>query len=115
MPLLKHNLFSNIPLELPEELSEVLWETPRVRIERIVSRGHVTPPDQWYDQQTDEWVVLLSGQAQLQLADQPPEQEDLLLLQPGDAVLLPAGLRHRVVWTESQVDCVWLALHVQPE
>lgn len=38
-----------------------------VRVERIVSQGHVTPPGQWYDQDWDEWVSLLSGAARLRV------------------------------------------------
>ena len=41
------NLFGNIPAELPEEVFEDIVNTPSVRIERIISKGHTTPTDEW--------------------------------------------------------------------
>jgi cupin 2 domain-containing protein len=105
--MIRGNLFAPVPAELPQELLEVLWRGPGCRVERIVSRGHVTPEWEWYDQEADEWVVLLSGSARLRLEG----REDLLEMGPGDWVLLPAHLRHRVEWTDPVRDCVWLAVH----
>ncbi len=104
---MKHNLFEHIPAQLPDELMATLQERDGVRIERIVSRGHVTPKGQWYDQPGDEWVVLLSGCAVLEFA----QGRAPMTLLPGDYMLLPAGLRHRVAYTEPEVDSVWLAVH----
>ena len=102
------NLFADIPTgALPAELSHVLWQTSQLRVERIVSRGHATPPDQWYDQDADEWVVLLTGSAGLRIEG----QNDVIEMKPGDYVLLPAHLRHRVECTDSNQDTVWLAIH----
>jgi cupin 2 domain-containing protein len=101
------NLFAAVPASLPEELIEVLLQTANLRIERIVSRGHVTPPGQWYDQETGEWVILLQGSADLRIDG----QADVLHLQPGDFVHLPPHLRHRVEWTDPAQDSIWLAIH----
>jgi cupin 2 domain-containing protein len=38
-----------------------------VRIERIVSHGHASPPDYWYDQDRLVWVVLLKVAASFSL------------------------------------------------
>ena len=38
------NLFADIPAELPEELIEEFLAHDDLRIERIVSRGHCSPP-----------------------------------------------------------------------
>ena len=38
-----------------------ILRTETFRIERIVSRGQASPPGFWYDQETDEWVLLVSG------------------------------------------------------
>lgn len=105
---MKANLFEHIPTELPDELMETLHEAGGVRIERIVSRGQTTPEGQWYDQPWDEWVILLSGSAELEF-DQGGAS---VTLQPGDYVLLPAGLRHRVAFTAPDEDSVWLAVHI---
>jgi cupin 2 domain-containing protein len=101
------NLFSGIPAPGGNEWLQVLLQTSGCQVERIVSRGHTTPPGQWYDQETDEWVVLLSGAARLRL------EEKELEMKPGDWVFLPARLRHRVEWTDPQVDSVWLAIHLK--
>ena len=104
---MKGNLFSNIPKDLPEEFLEILAQSADVKIERIVSRGHTTPEGEWYDQSKDEWVVLLSGKARLLIEG----EEAPVVLKPGDHLLLPAHLRHRVEWTDPDQDSVWLAVH----
>ena len=63
-PVATH-IFADIPEQLPEELFECILKQDNVVIERIVSKGHVTPTGQWYDQNRDEWVLLLQGQATL--------------------------------------------------
>lgn len=100
------NLFTGIPSELPDELIQTLIDSPAVRVERIVSRGHASPEGHWYDQDRAEWVILLQGRARLRL-----ESGEVLVLTPGDHVLLPAHLRHRVDWTDPAGDTVWLAVH----
>ncbi len=100
------NLFSSIPDQLPDELVDLLEDKGQVRIERIVSRGHASAPGFWYDQQQDEFVLLLQGEAELELLD--PEEH--LRLQAGDYLLIPARRKHRVAWTSSEVDCIWLAV-----
>ena len=89
-----------------EERFEVLLQTPTFRIERILSKGHRTPPGEWYDQDHDEWVVLLAGAARLAF-----ENGEERPLQAGDALLLPAHQRHRVVFTSTDPVCIWLAIH----
>jgi len=105
---LSGNLFAAIPDVLPEERFEALLKRPGCRLERIISRGHVTPAGQWYDQAWDEWVVLLKGAARLEIEG----EEHLLELTPGDYRLLPAHQRHRVVWTAPDGETIWLALHL---
>ncbi|MFK0571848.1 cupin domain-containing protein [Endozoicomonas sp.] len=104
---MKNNLFENIPEKLPEELFETLLASGDIKIERIVSHGHTTTEGEWYDQSLDEWVLLLSGSAVLEFDG----GKESVSLKPGDYILLPAGLRHRVARTESGADSVWLAIH----
>ena len=101
------NLFQQIPAKLPEELVETLRQAAHVRIERIASRGHASPPDFWYDQEWHEFVLLVNGRARLGFADGTPGVE----LVPGDWLDLKAHVRHRVEWTDPQQDTVWLAVH----
>jgi len=100
------NLFENIPPALTDELMEPLAVGKDVRIERIVSRGQQSPPGFWYDQDDDEWVALLKGEAALRF-----EADDRLLhLTPGMHVHIRAHQRHRVEWTATDGETVWLAV-----
>ena len=101
------NLFDDIPEALLEEAVDVLAASGEVSIERIVSQGHTTAPGYWYDQDRDEWVMVVRGAARIVFADRPEPVE----LGPGDHLLIPAHARHRVVWTEPDRDTVWLAVH----
>ena len=101
------NLFTTTAATLPEERFESLVETNAFKLERIVSTGHATPAGQWYDQERDEWIVLLSGTAGLLFEDEP---EPVRLL-PGDYILIPAHRRHRVEWPDGAAPTIWLALH----
>ena len=102
-----NNLFSGIPGEILQEVSEILLKTPGLVLERIISGGQATPKGEWYDQETHEWVVLLSGAAGLLFEG----EAQVLVLSPGDYVLIPAHCRHRVEWTDPEQQTVWLALH----
>ena len=93
------------------EVVEILATDKKFLFERIVSHGHATPPGKWYDQPRDEWVVLLSGAARLRFEG----DDDTVELGPGDAILIPAHLRHRVEWTTPDEESVWLALHFKGE
>lgn len=121
MPPMKHSMYRPPQTELPDELVEVIDDGhARFRIERIVSRGHASPADFWYDQDEDEWVWLLSGAAGLEVespAGESPEGADASVaeieLNPGDYLLLPAHVRHRVSWTSPEADTVWLAVFIR--
>ena len=102
------NIFTDIPDVLPEELFENLLNKKAVRIERIVSRGHATTEVEWYDQDWEEWVILLKGQAILRYE----KNADLIELNAGDYLLIPAHTRHRVEWTAPNQDTIWLAVHI---
>jgi len=101
------NLFTPVPGSRDREFFEALVRTQTFTLERIVSSGQATPAGEWFDQDRDEWVVLLSGSAGLLFegAERPR------ILQPGDYLLIPAHVRHRVEWTEKGIETVWLALH----
>lgn len=101
------NLFAGLPATAPEELVHVLVRTPALRLERIVSTAHRTPPGEWYEQATNEWVVVLRGSAGIRFAD----EDDVVVMRPGDWIDIPARRRHRVEWTDPSEPTVWLALH----
>lgn len=104
------NILADLP-DSPDEIFETLLEKSGIKIERIISSGQATPAGEWYDQAGDEWVVLLSGSAGLMIEGEISPRR----LAAGDYLLLPAGCRHRVEWTDPAVKSVWLAVHLAPQ
>jgi cupin 2 domain-containing protein len=100
------NLFENLPVRTADEAFADLLSRKGVRIERIVSHGQSTQADSPYDQDHDEWVLLLRGAACLWI-----DGEGARDLRPGDYLLIPAHRRHRVTWTADNEPTVWLAVH----
>lgn len=89
-----------------EEIFETLASGDDLQVERIVSRGHATPDGEWYDQEDDEWVILLQGEATLTWGDGTTTD-----LEAGDALFIEAHCRHRVTHTSEEPPCIWLAVH----
>ncbi len=102
-----NNLFSNIPDKNYEEVFNLLLEKNNLKIERIVSSGQKSSEGFWYNQENDEWVILLSGSASLKFEN----DDELCVLYPGDYVFIPAHCRHRVEQTDKHSKTVWLAVH----
>lgn len=101
-----NNLFQ-LPHPLPTtEQFEPLYKGKHLLIERIISTGQTTPEEQWYDQEQDEWVLLLQGEAQLMYQD-----HSTVHLLAGDWLFIPAHQPHRVSYTSSEPPCIWLAIH----
>ncbi len=106
------NLLAGLPSGAwPDEIFTTLTETASssgtVRIERILSTGQASPDGFWYDQDWDEFVLIVQGAARLQL-----EGEAERALGCGDWAMIPARRRHRVAWTDPAVPTVWLAVHI---
>ncbi|WDE08038.1 cupin [Thalassomonas viridans] len=101
-----NNIFENIPADLSKEIFQQLAGNDKVRVERIISKGHNSPESGWYDQADNEWVMVLKGQAKLLF-------EDLgeVTLGPGDHFDIKAHHRHKVSWTAPDVETIWLAVH----
>lgn len=102
------NFYKDIPAGLPDELFETLASGTGVRIERIVSRGHSSPPGFWYDQDEAEWVMVLKGEATLRFAE--GEREETVHLKEGDWLNIPAHRRHRVERTLQEGETIWIAV-----
>lgn len=90
----------------PEEVFEALIPDKGILIERIISSGQSSPEGFWYQQERDEWVVLLQGFAALSW-----ENGKVLEMKAGDCLLIPAGEKHRVDATSQNPPCIWLAVH----
>jgi cupin 2 domain-containing protein len=102
----KSNIFELIPPTLKDELFEEIISKNGVKIERIVSFGHVTPEFEWYDQRSNEWVILLQGEAIISFLN-----EDEVRLKAGDYINIPAHKKHRVSWTKPEEESIWLAIY----
>ena len=99
--------------ELSQEVSqsekfEQIISGKNIQIERIISTGQTTTSGQWYDQELDEWVILLQGEAELAYGD-----NTRIKLKAGDYLLIPAHTKHRVEYTSIEPVCIWLAVHGQ--
>lgn len=89
-----------------EEVFEDLVKSPHVRIEKIISHGHSSPKHGWYDQDENEWVVVLAGHGRICF-----EQDNRIVeLKAGDAVDIKAHQKHRVEWTTPDEPTIWLAV-----
>jgi len=102
-----NNLFTNIPANLEEEYFENILKEKHFFLERIISEGQITPKGTWLCENTDEWVILLSGSAKLSFKNDNSTVE----LRTGDYLTIPTGTHHRVEWTDPDAKTVWLALH----
>ena len=97
----------NLSQEVPQlEQFEKIVSGKNIQIERIISTGQTTPSGQWYDQELDEWVILLRGEAELSYAG-----DTRIRLKAGDYLLIPAHTKHRVEYTSVEPACIWLAVH----
>jgi len=107
MELLNGNIYAGVGARLADEAIGELLSTPNLTIERIVSTGQVSPAGHWYDQDRQEWVILLQGAAHLRFDGEAAPR----ILAPGDYLHIPAHARHRVEWTAPDQATVWLAVH----
>lgn len=99
------NLFAALPERLDEELFETLMQSEDLRIERILSHGHRSPEEGWYDQSENEWILVLEGAGTLLFAEGGEVH-----LQKGDYLNIPAHTRHKVIWTDPEAITLWLAV-----
>jgi cupin 2 domain-containing protein len=100
------SIFADLPGPSKEECFLTLLETPAVKIERIVSHSHSSPPGFWYDQDEVEWVIVLRGTAKLEF-----EGGESIGMAAGDHLTIPSRLKHRVAQTDPET--IWLAVHVR--
>lgn len=100
------NLFANLPSAKVGEEFLTLFENTNVKIERIVSHAAPSPAGFWYDQEEDEWVVVLRGSATLEFAG-----GGLIEMGEGDYLTIPRHVKHRVARTSEET--IWLAVHAK--
>ncbi|MBN2728007.1 MAG: cupin domain-containing protein [Bacteroidales bacterium] len=88
-----------------EELFEEILDKENLRIERIVSSGQTSPDMGWYDQDVNEFVILIQGTAELEFDDGTKVE-----LKCGDYLNIPAHKKHRVTFTSKDPACIWIAV-----
>ncbi|MEN9520059.1 MAG: hypothetical protein RLZZ381_2647 [Cyanobacteriota bacterium] len=99
------NIFQ-LPNSLPQlELNEMLVDSNQIIIKKIISTGQVTPPGEWYDQEQNEWLIVLQGAGELSYED-----NSRIKLIAGDYLLIPAHQKHRVEYTSTEPPCIWLTV-----
>jgi cupin 2 domain-containing protein len=107
--ILKGNIFNKIDADKKDfEIFESLAETGNALVERIISTGQKTPDGQWLQQDRNEWVVLLQGNAGISFEE--GFEYDLI---PGDHLLITQGTKHRVTYTSTDPECIWIAFHFE--
>ena len=99
------NFFDQLQDASQEEIFEEVFKRGGVRVERITSMGQSSPEGFWYNQDENEWVMLLQGEARLEL-----ESGEEVSLKAGDHYYLPAKKKHRVSYTSTEPSCLWLAV-----
>jgi len=99
------NIFKVLP-EFPQknELFQILCQSKNIKIERIISSGQYSPANYWYEQNQNEFVMLIKGQAELEF------ENKIVTLNPGDYVDIPARVRHRVKSTDKSDFTIWLVV-----
>jgi len=99
------NIFSAIPKDLDVEVLEQLVKSENITIERIISKGHKSPETGWYNQNQNEWVIVLQGKAIISF-----EEESAITLESGDYVNIKPHQKHKVIWTDPSIETIWLAV-----
>lgn len=101
------NFFAGLSEPADGEVFSDLLRRRNLRVERIVSSAF--PDTGLYDQEQDEWVILLEGRAVLEVDGTE------VRLAAGDYLFIPAHTPHRLLETRPEPRCVWLAVHLYPE
>ena len=95
------NLFQ---YDIPDsgESFSTLFEDKNIRVVRIVSSEDID--SKLYNQKEDEWIVLLNGEASLDI------DGDIQKLKKGDTLFIPTHTPHRVLKTKKGT--LWLSIYI---
>ncbi len=102
------NIFKQIEGNFNKEIIDSIVNSDNIRIERIVSKGHISPEGFWYDQEENEFVLLLQGKAALEF-----DNKNIVHLKRGDYLIIEKHEKHRVIYTAKNTLTVWLAVFYQ--
>ena len=96
------NLFEYSKPQTGSEVLTELFNNKKIAINRIVSNE--IEDSGWYEQEEDEWFVLIEGEALLEL------DNEVLPLKKGDNMFIPAFTLHRVKKTSATA--LWVTVHI---
>ncbi len=88
-----------------KEVFEILEDNNSLKLEFIVSPGSRNGFEKWYQQDEDEFIYLIQGEAIIEFKDL-----NQLRLIKGDYFKIPAGLQHRIAFTSTSPHCIWLTI-----
>ena len=100
----KYNIFDEIPVDKSEEKFFEIFKNEKIKIEKIVSNGQISPENFWYEQEQNEFVLVLEGYAILEFENREVE------LKKGDCLNIKAMEKHRVKFTSLDEPTVWFAV-----
>lgn len=98
------NIFADIEHVGEEEVFNVLGKSANCRIEGIAVAGYSSPKGFWYDQENDEFIMLLQGEATLEFEDR------MVDMKAGDYLIIHKNCRHRIEKSSLDPVCVWLCV-----
>ncbi|WP_026802764.1 cupin [Aliarcobacter lanthieri] len=100
----KYNIFDEITINKNEELFSEIFKDDKIKIEKIVSNGQKSPENFWYEQEQNEYILLLEGFAILEFEDFEVK------LQKGDCLNIKSMQKHRVKFTSLDEPTIWFAV-----
>lgn len=95
----------NIPSKSSKEMFELVLKNKDIKIERIISYGQTSDKDFWYDQDEDEFVLVLEGNAKIRY-----DNGEIFELEKGSSLYIKAHTKHQVIYTANPT--VWLAVFI---
>lgn len=99
----KYNIYNKCQnIQKNTENTEIIVKNGSLKIEKIVSNNAKTKEGYWYNQKTDEFVIVLKGSARLLFTNGKS-----ILMKKGDYIIIPKKTKHKVLQTSK--NCVWLA------
>ncbi|QKF68575.1 Cupin domain-containing protein [Arcobacter venerupis] len=100
----KYNIFEQIIVDKKEEIFFEIFKNETIKVEKIVSNGQKSPENFWYEQEKNEFVLLLEGFAILEFENREVE------LKKGDCLNIEAYQKHKVKFTSLDEPTVWFAV-----
>lgn len=94
------NLYKSEKPAENDEIFSTLFHNEILKIESI--RSNLKTAGQLYDQEENEWILLLEGEAQLDIAN------EIRYMSAGDYLFLPKHTIHRVLSTSE--NALWLCI-----